>query len=176
QARLDRLTREARNVVMTAAVVGRSFEMPLLERLIPAVDLRPALSELQRFELVVEERRRPAPQYRFRHGLVQEVAYRRLVEAQRREIHRAVGEALEELYRDSPEEVFGLLARHYSEADEPERAVEYLLKAGDAARALYAENEALELYGQALAFMEGTGDEARARETRPTLARTNHLA
>jgi ABC-type transport system substrate-binding protein/class 3 adenylate cyclase len=176
QARLDRLTQEAREVVMTAAVVGRSFEMPLLERLIPAVDLRPALSELQRLELVVEERRRPAAQYRFRHGLVQEVAYRRLVEAQRRELHRAVGEALEELYRDSPEEVFGLLARHYSEADEPERAVEYLLKAGDAARALYAENEALELYGQALAFMERTGDEARARETLLKMGLTHHLA
>jgi ABC-type transport system substrate-binding protein/class 3 adenylate cyclase len=175
QARLDRLPREARNVVMTAAVVGRSFEMPLLERLIPAVDLRPALSELQQLELVVEESRRPAPQYRFRHGLVQEVAYRRLVEAQRRELHRAVGDALEELHRDSPEEVLGLLARHYSEAHEPERAVEYLLKAGDAARALYADEEALELYGRALEFMERT-DEARARETLLKVALTHHLA
>jgi ABC-type transport system substrate-binding protein len=157
-------------------VVGRRFEMPLLERLVPTVDLRPALSELQRLELLVEERRRPAPQYRFRHGLVQEVAYRRLVDAQRRKLHRAVGEALEELHRDSPEEVYGLLARHYSEADEPERAVAYLLKAGDAARALYADEEALELYGQALAFMERTGDEARARETLLKVALTHHLA
>jgi ABC-type transport system substrate-binding protein/class 3 adenylate cyclase len=176
QARLDRLPREARELVMAAAVVGRRFEMPLLERLVPGVDLRPALSELQRLELLVEERRRPALQYRFRHGLVQEVAYRRLVEAQRRALHRAVGEALEELYRDSSEEVYGLLARHYSEADEPERAVEYLLKAGDAARELYADEEALELYGQALAFMERTGDEGRARETLLKIALTHHLA
>ena len=176
QARLDRLPPEVRDVVMTAAVVGRTFELPLLERLVPTVDLRAALSELQRLELLVEERRRPAPQYRFRHGLVQEVAYRRLVDAQRRKLHRAVGEALEELHRDSPEEVYGLLARHYSEADEPERAVEYLLKAGDAARALYADEEALELYGQALAFMERTGDEGRARETLLKIALTHHLA
>jgi ABC-type transport system substrate-binding protein/class 3 adenylate cyclase len=176
QARLDRLPREARDLIMAAAVVGRRFEMPLLERLVPTVDLRPALSELQRLELLVEERRRPAPQYRFRHGLVQEVAYRRLVDAQRRALHRAVGEAIEELHSDSPEEVYGLLARHYSEADEPERAVEYLLKAGDAARALYAEQEALEVYGRALAFMERTGDEARARETLLKIALTHHLA
>jgi predicted ATPase len=70
QARLDRLPRDARELVTTAAVVGRSFEMPLLERLVPGIDLRPALSELQRLELLVEERPRPAPQYRFRHGLV----------------------------------------------------------------------------------------------------------
>jgi ABC-type transport system substrate-binding protein/class 3 adenylate cyclase len=176
QARLDRLPREALDLIMAAAVVGRRFEVPLLERLVPTVDLRPALSELQRLELLVEERRRPAPQYRFRHGLVQEVAYRRLVDAQRRALHRAVGEALEELHRDSPEEVYGLLARHYSEADEPERAVEYLLKAGDAARALYADEEALELYGQALAFMERTGDEGRGRETLLKLALVHHLA
>jgi ABC-type transport system substrate-binding protein/class 3 adenylate cyclase len=176
QARLDRLPREARELVTTAAVVGRSFEMPLLERLAPGIDLRPALSELQRHELLVEERRRPAPQYRFRHGLVQEVAYRRLVDAQRRGLHRAVGEAIEELHGDSPEEVYGQLARHYSEADEPERAVEYLLKAGDAARALYADEEALQAYGRALGFMERTGDEARARETLLKIALTHHLA
>jgi ABC-type transport system substrate-binding protein/class 3 adenylate cyclase len=176
QARLDRLTRDARNLVMTAAVVGRSFEMPLLERLAPGIDLRPALSELQRHELLIEERRRPVPQYRFRHGLVQEVAYRRLVDAQRRELHRAVGEAIEELHRDSPEEVYGLLARHYTEADEPARAVEYLLKAGDAARALYADEEALEVYGRALGFMERTGDEVRSRETLLKIALTHHLA
>ena len=176
QARLDRLPREARELLTTAAVVGRSFEMPLLERLVPGIDLRPALSELQRLELLVEERRRPAPQFRFRHGLVQEVAYRRLVDAQRRGLHRAVGEAIEELHRDSPEEVYGMLARHYSEADEPERAVGYLLKAGDAARALYADEEALQAYRRALEFMERTGDEARARETLLKIALTHHLA
>ena len=68
---------------------------------------------------------RAAPEYRFRHGLVQEVAYGTLVEARRRQLHRQVGEALLELHRDSPAEVYGLLARHFADADEPERAVEY---------------------------------------------------
>jgi ABC-type oligopeptide transport system substrate-binding subunit len=72
--------------------------------------------------------------------------------------------------------VYGVLARHYSEADEPERAVEYLLKAGDAARALYADEEAVELYGRALAFMERMGDEVRARETLLKIALIHHLA
>src|SRR5919198_1295080 len=176
QARLDRLPRDARDLVRTAAVVGRSFEMPLLERLIPAIDLRAALSELQRLELVVQERRRPAPQYRFGHGLVQEVAYRRLVEAQRRKLHGAVGEALEELHRDSPEEVFGLLAHHYSEADEAERAIRYSLRAADAARALFAEQEALEHYRRALDFLRRIGDHTRARETLFKVALTYHQA
>jgi ABC-type transport system substrate-binding protein/class 3 adenylate cyclase len=176
QARLDRLEPAAREVVSVASVVGRSFGVPLLEQLVPAERLRPALSELQRLDLVVEERCRPALEYRFRHGLVQEVAYSRLLEKRRRDLHRAVGEALEQLHRDSPEETYGLLARHYSEADDPERAVAYLLKAADAARAVYAEDEAIELYRRALAFMERTGDGARARDTLLKVALTHHLA
>jgi oligopeptide transport system substrate-binding protein len=175
QARLDRLEPDTREVISLASVVGRSFGTPLLERLVPPGKLRPALSELQRLDLLVEERRRPAPEYRFRHGLVQEVAYGRLLDAHRRDLHRAVGEALEGIHRESPEEVYGLLARHYSEADDPERAVEYLLKAGDAARAVYADQEAIDLYRRALAFMKRNGD-TRARETLLKIALTHHLA
>ena len=176
QARLDRLDAEARKVVTTAAVIGRSFGLPLLERLLPRARLLRTLSELQWLQLVVEERGGAAPEYRFRHGLVQEVAYGTLVEARRCELHLQVGEALVELHRDSQEEVYGLLARHFAEADEPTRALEYLLKAGDAARAAYADEEAIELYRQALSFMERAGDEARARQTLLRIALTHHLA
>ena len=176
QARLDRLDADARELLTTAAVIGRSFGLPLLERLLPRAQLRPTLAELEWRQLVVEERSGAAPEYRFRHGLVQEVAYGTLVEARRRELHLRVGEALVELHRDSPAEAYGLLAHHFAEADEPERAVEYLLKAGDAARAVYAEDEAVELYRRALGFMERTGDQAQARQTLLKIGLTHHLA
>jgi ABC-type transport system substrate-binding protein/class 3 adenylate cyclase len=176
QARLDRLPQPTRDVLTTAAVIGRSFGLPLLERLVPASDLRAALSELQRLELIVEERRRPTPEYRFRHGLVQEVAYRRLVGARHRALHFAVAEAVEKLHSGTVEEVYGVLAWHYSEADEPHRAAHYLLKAGDAARTLGAEQEALDLYDRALVFLERTGDEQSAHETLLKVALTQHLA
>jgi ABC-type transport system substrate-binding protein/class 3 adenylate cyclase len=175
QARLDRLDADARELVTTAAVIGQSFGLPLLERLLPSARLRPTLSELQWLQLVVEERSSPAPEYRFMHGLVQEVAYGTLVEARRRELHLRVGEALAELHSDSPAEVYGVLARHFAEADEPKRAIEYLLKAGDAARAVYAEDEAVGLYRRALDFMVRTGDEA-ARKTLLKIALSHHLA
>ena len=96
QARLDRLDPDARELITTAAVVGHSFGLPLLEQLLPPARLLPTLSELQWVQLVVEQRAGPAPEYRFRHGLVQEVAYGTLVEARRRELHLRVGEALED--------------------------------------------------------------------------------
>ena len=176
QARLDRLEPETREVLSLAAVIGRTFGLPLLERLVPRDELMHALTELMRLDLIVEKRRRPNPEYRFRHGLVQEVAYASLVDSKRRKLHKRVGEALEDIYRESPEEAYGLLARHFTEADEPEKAVEYLLKAGDAARAVYADREALEHYRKARTFLARLGDERRARDTLFKMALAYHLA
>ena len=150
QARLDRLAPDVREVASVASVVGRSFGLPLLERLVPPERLRPALSELQRLDLVVEERRRPTPEYRFRHGLVREAAYTSLLDQRRRDLHRVVGTTLEELSADELSEAYGLLAHHFAEADEPERAARYLLEAGDAAQRLYADEEAIAHYRRAL--------------------------
>ena len=177
QARLDRLDPETREVLSLAAVIGRTFGMPLLERLLSHDQLMRALSELQRLDLIVEVRRRPAPEYRFRHGLLQEVAYARLVDSARRRFHLRVGEALEDLYGDSPEEApYALVARHFTEGDEPAKAVDYLLKAGDAARAIYADQEALEHYRRAREFLARLGDERRSRDTLFKMALAHHLA
>jgi ABC-type transport system substrate-binding protein/class 3 adenylate cyclase len=176
QARLDRLSPEVREVVSVASVVGRSFGMPLLERLVPPEQLRPALSELQRLDLVVEERGRPTPEYRFRHGLVQEAAYTSLLEPRRRELHRVVGTTLEELDPSELSEAYGLLARHFDAADEPTRAAHYLLEAGNAARALYADKEAIANYRRALSFLDRLGDTKRARSVLFEIALANHLA
>ena len=91
QARLDRLDPAGRETVAVAAVIGRRFGMPLLERVLRPDTLPAALLELQRLDLIVEERRRPYPEYRFRHGLVQEAAYASLTESDRQALHRRVG-------------------------------------------------------------------------------------
>jgi class 3 adenylate cyclase len=174
QARVDRLDGDARELITTAAVIGRSFGVPLLERVLPRVRLLPTLSELQWLELVVEEETGSASEYRFRHGLVQEVAYGMLLDAHRRALHGTVAEALVELHRESPSEVYGLLGHHFAEAGDAERAIEYLMKAGDAARAVYADSEAIELYRRALSFM--ARDDTRARETLLRIGLTHHLA
>ena len=176
QARLDRLAPDVRDVASVASVVGRSFGLPLLERLVPPERLRPALSELQRLDLVVEERRRPTPEYRFRHGLVREAAYSSLLDQRRRDLHRVVGTTLEELGQDELSEAYGLLAHHFAEADEPERAARYLLDAGNAARDVYADQEAIASYRRALSFLDRLGDAGRSREVLFKIALTHHLA
>ena len=101
QARLDRLPPRTREVVSVASAIGRGFGLPLLEKLLSHEQVVPALSDLMRLDLIVEVSRRPAPEYRFRHGLVQEVAYNSLLEPARRSLHRRIGEAIEALYGDA---------------------------------------------------------------------------
>jgi ABC-type transport system substrate-binding protein len=176
QARLDRLDAETRETLNLAAVIGRTFALPLLERILAGEQVVSALATLQRLDLVVEQRRRPVPQFRFRHGLVQEVAYASLVDSKRRRLHLKVGEALEALYPDGPEDVYGVLARHFTEADAPEKAADYLLLAGDAARALYADQQAIAHYSRAREFLARLGDDRRARDTLFKIALARHLA
>jgi ABC-type transport system substrate-binding protein/class 3 adenylate cyclase len=178
QARLDRLDPAAREVVAVAAVVGRRFGMPLLELLVDPTTLPAALSQLLRLELIVEEQRRPFPAYRFRLGLAQEAAYATITEARRKALHGRVGRALEQLTES--EGVSGRtlahLARHFSEADDAPRAAEYLILAGDAARAIYADQEAIHHYRRARSFLQRIGDDRRSRETLFKIALVHHLA
>jgi ABC-type transport system substrate-binding protein/class 3 adenylate cyclase len=177
QARLDRLDPAARETIAVAAVIGRRFGMPLLERVLDAATLPAALTELQRLDLIVEERRRPFPEYRFRHGLVQEAAYAVLTEADRKTLHGRVARALEELADDdqSPGGL-ALLARHFDAADDPVKAADYLIRAGDEARAIYADKEAIRHYRRAREFLGRLGDDRRSRETLFKIALVHHLA
>jgi ABC-type transport system substrate-binding protein/class 3 adenylate cyclase len=176
QARLDRLPPRTREVLSVASAIGRGFGLPLLERLLPRDQVVAALSDLMRLDLIVEVSRRPAPEYRFRHGLVQEVAYNSLLEPARRSLHRRIGEALVALYGDSGDAFAAPIARHFAEADEPELAARYLLAAGDAARSVYADREALEHYRRAREFLRRLGDPARERETLFKIALVRHLS
>ena len=152
-----------------------TFGLPLLERLVRREQLQPALTELQRLDLIVEVRRCPNPEYRFRHGLVQEVAYASLVESTRKKLHKRVGEALEDIYRESPEESYAS-SRGISARPTCQTRRSTTLKAGDRARSIYADQEALEHYRKARLFLARVGDEARARDTLFKMALTYHLA
>jgi tetratricopeptide (TPR) repeat protein len=87
---------------------------------------------------------RPELEYLFRHWLVQDAAYGSLLKQERRELHLLVGQALEALYPDRRVELAGMLALHFEQAGETDKAVEYLVAAarhaldGNAIREAYS--------------------------------------
>ena len=156
-ARLDRLSAQARDLVTAASALGRTFALPLLEGVLDE-DAGEALHELQRLGLLRQSRRWPQPEYRFRHALIQETAYRTLLGEQRTRLHRRAAEWLEARYAGREGEVLGLLAYHWLRAEDEAKAADYLLRAGDKARLEYALDEAIEHYRDLLPLLERRGE------------------
>ena len=139
----------ARAHVRAAAARGRP------RRDVPA----DSLHELQRLGLLRQSRRWPQPEYRFRHALIQETAYRTLLAEQRTQLHRRAAEWLEERY--SERDVRGARPARVSLAagrGRGRRRPSYLLRAGDKARLEYALDEAIEHYRDLLPLLERRGE------------------
>jgi predicted ATPase len=117
-ARIDRLFQGPKDALRTAAVVGRSFSHALLAAVVPDPSgLAGDLALLREREFVRVLRTQPQPEYSFKHVLIQEAAYEGLLLRRRRELHLKVAAAIEQLHPDRLEEVYGLLAYHYTKAE-----------------------------------------------------------
>ena len=83
-SRIDNLPAATRDTLTAAAVLGRTFDQRLLQALREDRDVQDDLRDLMRLDLIREGRRWPEPEYRFKHALIQEAAYRTLVREDRR--------------------------------------------------------------------------------------------
>jgi tetratricopeptide (TPR) repeat protein len=111
-----------------------------------------ALNVLETGGLIRLAAAHPELAYAFRHALVQEAAYLTLVKSHRREVHKVVGESLEQIYSAelaSPG-LAPVLARHFDEGGDPARALNYYILAGRAALDRYAIGEAVHHFSRAL--------------------------
>ncbi|HSP73292.1 MAG TPA: AAA family ATPase, partial [Gaiellaceae bacterium] len=163
-ARIDRLPDAAKHALQVAAVLGREFPVSLLEAIAPPdLDVRAEVAALVRAELLRETALFPEERYRFIHVLVQQVAYQTLLAKSRVQLHARAGRALETLYADRLDEAVYDLAYHYARSAERDRALRYLVLAGDRARSLFAYDDAAGYYGQALGMLDGAGDDGAGR-------------
>jgi class 3 adenylate cyclase/tetratricopeptide (TPR) repeat protein len=146
-ARLDRLDEQARQLVQSAAIIGREFSVSLLAAVADSSkSLDEAIVNLQRREIIQEKSRYPERRYIFKHALTQQAAYDSILLSNRRELHRRAAKTIENHKPDQAAEI----ARHWLEARKPGRAMPYLVKAGDQAASAYATGEAIDYYNQAL--------------------------
>ena len=113
--------------------------------------LHKQLSLLQQEDLIVEKRTIPELEYVFKHDLIKETVYESILLEQRKKIHRKVGEAIEEIFRDHLEKFYGLLSYHYAQAAKWGKAQDYLFKAGEQATKIAADSEAISHYRKAMA-------------------------
>jgi len=150
-ARLDRLGEDGKRTVQLASVIGRQFLRRLLERIAGlSGELEGLLRELKALEIIYEQGLLPEPSYIFKHAVIQDVAYQSLLVQRRKELHQAVGRAIEELYPDRLAEHYEELAHHFVAGEQWPEAFRYSVLAGDRAAHAFASAEAHRHYGQAL--------------------------
>jgi class 3 adenylate cyclase len=171
-ARVDRLPAPHKRTLQTASVIGRVFDERLLARLAGGGrsgdgsngnGLRDSLEELRHREFIriresstdqlgaAAARER---EYIFKHAITQEVSYSSLLLARRKELHRRAGEAIETLWPAQLDDNAATLGYHFQRAEVADKAIRYLSRAANRARAMYANTEAIGFYRAALGQAE----------------------
>ena len=172
-SRVDGLPVAARRLLQEAAVLGATFDGALLR----AVATEPGAIDAELARLAEADFVQPLGQwherarYRFTHALVHEVVYQNLLLSRRTELHERVGRALEQAAGPRPERLSDLeaLGHHWSLSADKLRGARYLVAAGDWARAVYANDDAIRHYDRALqtlAECPGGGGDARTAHER----------
>ena len=167
-ARIDRLEEAPKKTLQLAAVIGREFTRRLLDRLADIQErTEPYLQELKALELIYEKRLYPELAYMFKHALTQDVAYNSLLVQRRQELHRLIGQAIEELYADRLAEQYEVLAYHFARGEAWAKALAYFCQAAEKATQAFANREAVALYDQAL---EAAGHLGQAVDVQTVMA------
>jgi class 3 adenylate cyclase/tetratricopeptide (TPR) repeat protein len=177
-ARLDGLTPDERRVLEDAAVLGKTFTKDGLSALsgTPVGELEPLLASLVRKEVVTLQSDPRSPergQYGFLQALVQKVAHDTLSKRERRARHLAAAEFFEATA--DQDELVEVVAAHYVDAYEADRTAEdaseiktkardRLARAGERARSLAANTDALRYFEQAADLADDAAAEAELLE------------
>lgn len=151
-ARLDRLTASIKQVVQTAAVLGREFELLVLSQMLRGdADFRRKVQRATEQDIwsALDELR-----YIFKHALLRDSAYDMQLRARLRQLHQIAGEAFEQVYARDLSGHYVDLAYHFEQAGAGEKARHYLNKAGDQAKTNFQNQMALSFYERLLALLE----------------------
>jgi ABC-type oligopeptide transport system substrate-binding subunit len=186
QARLDSLPPEEKQLLQRAAVVGRQFWDTAVAELqakegsgLDEEEIASLLEAVRDRELVFRRERSAfagAEEYIFKHALLRDVTYETVLLSLRRVYHGQVARWLETAAGKRIGEYLGLIAGHYELAGEGQKAVEYLLRAGDQARLAYACQEASGYYHRALPLLEEQGQLGQVARTLMKLGLTYDLS
>ena len=154
-ARMDRLEDNLKRTMQVASVIGKDFAYRILHTIMGMQeDLKSYLVNLQGLEFIYEKSLFPELEYMFRHALTQEVAYNSLLLKRRKEIHERIGKAIEELYPERLEEFYEMLAYHFSNGGNWEKAYQYLKLSGEKAQRNYGNWEAFRFYKEAIKVLD----------------------
>jgi tetratricopeptide (TPR) repeat protein len=164
--RVDRLGEPGREALTLAAVIGRSFDVELLARLVEVTEAE-LLDQLEAAvqASLLRESTDVVGRFQFEHALINHTLYQGLGGTRRARLHHRVAEAIERLHGADSDRHLGELALHWRLASVPAdrpKAAGYSLRAGRRALDSLAPSEAAKLFGDALDMLGPNATAARA--------------
>jgi ABC-type oligopeptide transport system substrate-binding subunit/DNA-binding SARP family transcriptional activator len=159
--RVRYLSPHARQVLEACVVLSKALDFDLIRRIAGRSELETidGLDELQQKQILYEQ----DGIYHFSHGILRPVVYQMMSTWRRRLLHKRAGLELEIEHPDD----YVLLAWHFERADPSlaDKALDYLIRAADKTRGVYAHQEAIGLYHRALALLQDKEEHARTART-----------
>ena len=176
--RIDTLTEEPRRTLKVASVMGRTFYARALPAVYPDVGslgrVREHLDILQAADLVRLDREDEGA-YIFKHVVTRDVAYESMPFALRSLLHEQAGDYLETSEPDAIDRNLDLLAHHYWHSRNDQKKRHYLVRAGEAAKARFANSAAVDYFERVLPLLEGAHRSQITRELGEALETTGDI-
>jgi len=155
-ARVDSLPEGAKDLLQTGSVIEREFSYELIKKVTGFSEqaLLSHLSALRDSELVYERGIFPQSTHIFKHALTRDVVYDSILRKRRKKLHGQIGNAIEDLYKDSINEHHEVLAEHYIASENFEKAAAYSKLAGKKAQKSVSLNDAITYAKKRVASIE----------------------
>ena len=155
-ARLDQLSRTARDVAQIGAVLGRAFSYTLIRAVWPSDEQRltRGLAQLVGAELIFQKGMLPQARWVFKHAMLQDTAYQSLLKSKRQQIHHQVADVLVKQFSDIRHHQPELVAHHYTEAGLLDQAIGFWQYAGEQAVQRSAHREGIGHFLKGLALLD----------------------
>ena len=166
--RLERVGDETRRALTVGAVIGRNFDLRVLEAAAADIDgdrLLDALEEAEKAQLISSATGGRVVRYIFAHELIRQTLADGLSLPRRQRLHARVADAIERVYRSAVEKQASQIAHHLYQsglAADPEKTLRYLTLATDQAMAASGFEEALGHIDAALSMEEAPEGRGRA--------------
>ncbi|HEY7369752.1 MAG TPA: ABC transporter substrate-binding protein, partial [Thermoanaerobaculia bacterium] len=155
EKRIERLPEELRDLLSIASVLGKTFDAKDLATLAEdAKDLDDEIDQMLREGILEEERESRGDRLTFASGIVRDVLYAALSRRKRRSLHRKYAELIEQRSMGRLERIYPELVHHYSQADVPEKTVEYGLKLARKSLDAFSPEDAVRVAKIALEYLE----------------------
>ncbi len=163
--RLEQLG-DAKQIAQLCSAIGHEFSAQLVEKISDRStrEVSRSLEMLTYAEILMRTPESDTSTYRFRHSLIQDVAYQGLLLRRRRQLHLNIARVLENEYPDLVDSEPEFIAEHYRAAQRYPEALEYLQIAASKSIEKFANREAIDHADQGIVLIRKLNDQSKKDE------------